>query len=170
MWDAAHIVLDSINQYVPEKTGKLKKKGYVLSVSNSKINPWFKIYYRNTSTMPYVMYQYYGKVWGPNYPIFEAENFNPNDLKMRKMRSFHTGKWYSAKKKHETYRKFARRRKGVKLKNGRVIKIEGYTTNKQKVQPMWVEYAERHKNDFTGYAEPVKLLVERTFRKALEGK
>lgn len=174
MWDAAHLVLDSINQYVPEKTGKLKKKGYVLSVSNSKINPWFKIYYRNTSSMPYVMYQYYGKVWGPNIPKFDKKMLRITDIALPKAEFKYTPKgWYSGKHKHETYRKFARRKTVVKFKRGpfagRYAIINGYTKNKQRVQPKWVEYAERHKDDFGGYAQPVKLLIEKTFKKALEG-
>lgn len=176
MYDLSNIMLDSINQYVPKNTGKLREKGYVRTTANSKTNPWFKIAYRNTSRLPYVMYQYYGKVWGPNYPKFsgEQEKFNPEDLKMRsaKIKYKHEG-WYSSVSKKETWRQFARRKKTVKFKygkyKGRVVTIKGYTTTPRKIQPMWVEYAEQHKYDFTGYHQPMISLIEKTFRNAING-
>lgn len=176
MFDLSEIMLENINQFVPKNTGRLREKGYTRTISNSKTNPWFKIKYGNKGGLRYVMYQYYGKVWGPNYPKFtgEQEKFNPEDLKMRPahIRYKHIG-WYSSVNKKETWRHFARRRKTVKFKygkyKGRVVVINGYTTTPQKIQPGWVEYAEQHQNDFTGFRAPMVRLIETTFRDILKG-
>lgn len=69
MLDCANIAVDEVDKYVPEgKTGNLKKYGKHITLANSKINPWFKLVYRNTTKVPYAMYQYQGKVWENNIP------------------------------------------------------------------------------------------------------
>ena len=171
-WDMAHIVLDNVNQYVPKFTGNLQRKGYHIQISNSEVNPWFKLSYRNTSNLKYVMYQYYGKVWGPNYATFELlgpEEFDPHDLRLRESnpRYRHTG-WVSSKKtRHETNRYFRRRKKTIWLNKGKSIVITGYTGNK-KAQPRWVEYAADRANTASGYNDQLRMKAELVYLNAIK--
>ncbi len=167
------IYLEKVNPYIPEKTGRMKRDGYLLQIANSRIKPWFKLTYRNTSKLPYVMYQYYGEVWENNYPKFETtpERFNPDNLKLREARIFHRHRgWFSSKHKTPTHRRFARRKKVVIINPTTKFTIEGYTTKPRSVQPLWVEYAEKKLayGPF-GYETEIAQYAERVYRAILAG-
>ena len=113
MYDSGMIVVDMANELIPEgDSGKLKKYGYLLSTANSKNNPWFKLTYRNTSKVPYTMYQYYGKVWENNIP------FSTNPSKDKSKYGYYRLKfigWKSSKRKIPTNRDFLRHPKVITL-------------------------------------------------------
>ena len=123
----ADIFINEVNKYIPESSGNLKKYGYVLRTYTPQKKPaWFSVAYRNTNKVPYVMYQYYGEVWGPNRAVFTNGE--------------HTG-WISPiHPKKKTNRVLGHpTRKTIELRDGRVINITGYTVNKQ-AQAKWLEY------------------------------
>lgn len=131
----ADMMLAEVNKYVPESSGELKKHGYILRTYAPKKSPaWFKLTYRNTSKLPYVMYQYHGEVWGPNRAVFAAGPSRNGAA------GIHVG-WVSPiHPKFKTNRVLGHpTRHTIELRDGRVINITGYTINKQ-AQPHWVEY------------------------------
>lgn len=131
----ADMYINEVNKYVPESSGELKKNGYVLRTYTPKNKPaWFKVTYRNTKTLPYVMYQYYGTVMGPNRAQFAL---GPS---VDGTAAVHIG-WFSPiKPKLKTSRSLGHpKRHTIELRDGRVIHITGYTVNK-KAQHRWVEY------------------------------
>lgn len=176
--DLSQMMLKDINKYVPRHTGTLRDEGYNITLGNkSSKGPWFKITYRDTKKVPYVMYQYYGEVWGPNYPKFELEEeFSKNDLVMRQAKFKHVG-WNSPNKerksKHPTGRKFRRSRRKFQIKRGKYrgawVTITGYTRNR-KARPYWIEEAENHKHEWDSMWTNMRLAVEVACREAIEGK
>ena len=123
----ADMFINEVNKYVPESSGDLKRYGYTLRTYTPQKKPaWFKVTYRNTAKLPYVMYQYYGEVWGPNRAVFiDGE---------------HTGWMSPISPKRKTNRILGHpARKTIELRDGRVINITGYTVNKQ-AQAKWLEY------------------------------
>ena len=137
--DLAHMVLDEVNKYVPESSGKLKRAGYRLHSEDRGTQTMSMISYNNTRKVPYVLYQYYGIVYGPNYATWSATQYNPNDLRMR-VGAVHTG-WVSSKgkgSKKPTKNKIGIERT-IPLKDGREIHITGYTKNKN-AHHKWLEY------------------------------
>lgn len=131
----ADIFMHEVNKYVPENTGALKQKGYVLRTYTPKRKPsWFKVTYRNTAKLPYVMYQYYGEVWGPNRAVF-SQGPSRNGTA-----AVHTG-WISPiHPKRKTNRVLGHpARHTIELRDGRIINITGYTMNKN-AQARWLEY------------------------------
>ena len=136
----ANTFIDEVNKYVPESSGNLKKYGYTLHTYTPQKKPaWFKVTYRNTSKLPYVMYQYYGEVWGPNKAVWSVPP--TGDLyTLREVTLEHTG-WVSPiSPKRKTNRILGHpARKTIELRDGRVIHITGYTGNKQ-AQARWLEY------------------------------
>lgn len=131
----ADMFMHEVNKYVPESTGALKSKGYVLKTYTPKSKPaWFKVTYRNTSKLPYVLYQYNGEVWGPNKAVFAQ---GPSTTGVA---GVHIG-WVSPiRPKQKTNRVLGHpKRTNIELRDGRVIHITGYTGNKQ-AQSRWLEY------------------------------
>lgn len=131
----ADIFINEVNKYVPESSGDLKRNGYVLRTYTPKKNcAWFKVTYRNTSKLPYVLYQYYGQVFGPNRAVFSQ---GPT---MNGAAGVHTG-WISPiQPKQKTNRVLGHpARKTIELRDGRVINITGYTKNPN-AQARWLEY------------------------------
>lgn len=129
----ANMLVEEINKYVPERSGTLKEKGYLLRTGTPANKPsWIKIKYRNLKSLPYVMYQYEGVVWGPNFA-----QFTPNGTQI-------PGAWKSApkgKRRPQTKYPLGTKRT-VTLKDGRVVNIDGYTGNPN-AHAKWVEYV-RH--------------------------
>lgn len=131
----ADMFMAEVNKYVPESSGDLKRKGYVLrTYTPSKKPAWFKVTYRNTSKLPYVLYQYYGKVFGPNRAVFSQGPTQNGGA------GVHIG-WVSPiHPKQETNRVLGHpARKTIELRDGRVIHITGYTKNPN-AQARWLEY------------------------------
>lgn len=176
--DLAQMTLKHINQYVPRHSGKLRDKGYRIDLGKNATGTWFKIVYRNTSAVPYVMYQYYGEVYGPNYPTFEidslGEGFNKRDLMLRsaKFNYRHAG-WASSKKfeKQPTGRHFRRSRKKFQIKAGRYkgtwVTITGYTRNR-KARPFWLEEAQKNTPELDWLRIGRRMKIEEVCKAALE--
>lgn len=114
MKESAKIVLIELNKYIPKDTGELRKQGFQVTVNKSTKTPWFKITYSNKK-LPYVMYQYYGKIWRHNFAVLEPEPYNPNNLKRRQVWLNHTGEWRSTAHKTPTNKSFNRHPKTVTL-------------------------------------------------------
>ena len=56
-------IKDSINKFVPMKSGALRRSAR----ANSEYISWGE-----GLSQPYARYQYYGEIYGPNYPIMRA--------------------------------------------------------------------------------------------------
>lgn len=127
----ADMFMEEVNKYVPEDSGALKRGGYVLRTYSPKGKvAWFKVTYRNTKALPYVMYQYNGVVYGPNFAQFDSAG---NQI---------PGAWKSGKKpKHPNNKYPLGTKRTVTLKDGRVIHIEGYKNPNSK--PGWLEYVRK---------------------------
>lgn len=137
--DLAYCLLDVVNEYVPENTGALKRAGYKIDFGLVGHKVYSKLSYNNNK-LPYVLYQYYGVVYGPNFATFEDEKFNPKDLRRRPMAiPKHTG-WASPKPKRPQKGSLGHPEKNeIVLDDGRIIHITGYTGNKN-AQHKWLEY------------------------------
>lgn len=126
----ADMYMEEVNKYVPEDTGALKRDGYVLRTYAPKgKTAWFKVTYRNTSALPYVMYQYRGIVYGPNFAQFDARG---NQI---------PGGWRSPKVKRPQTKYPMGTKRTVTLKDGRVVHIEGYKNPNSK--PGWLGYVRK---------------------------
>lgn len=155
-FDMEEIFRAECNQYIPVNQGNIRDHGYHVTLSNNKTKPWYKLSYRNTKALPYVMYQYIGKIRRPNVPIFERniEKFNPNPhswvLRKARFKYKHIG-WFTPKnrKTYETNLNFRRRPVNLPLKAAKgvrkVVHLTGYTNNKS-AQPHWVEYTKSNGN------------------------
>lgn len=177
--ELAQMTLKHINRYVPRHSGKLRDKGYHITLGKNTVGAWFKIVYRNTAAVPYVLYQYYGEVYGPNYPTFERESlgegFNKRDLMLRaaKFNYRHAG-WSSSQKfeKQPTGRHFRRSRKKFQVKAGKYkgtwVTITGYTRNK-KARPLWLEEAQKETTELNLLRLARTKRIEEVCREALEG-
>ena len=168
-YDLAQLLLQDINKYVPRDTGDLRDKGYVLYYWKNSNGPGFTIKYRNTKELPYVMYQYYGYVWGPNRPKIDMED---NGLTLKGAQLKHVG-WYSPKniQKRNTGRKFRHSRKKFQIKRGIFkgvwVTITGYTKNR-KARPRWIEEAQKHRHDWDSMEKKLIMKVETTCKEALK--
>lgn len=165
-YDMAEIFRADVNQYIPSRSGAIRDRGYVIHTSNSKKNPWFKLQYKNKPGIPYVMYQYMGKVWGPNFAIFEPigiASYKAYDLKIQYE---HIG-WTSSKKhpRHPTNRNFRRRAATKVLDTGKVIKYAGYSHRNS--QPKWMEYAFKNSKGLGSWREETNRYVERVYASVL---
>lgn len=143
--DMAHILLDEVNKYVPVNSGKLKNAGYRIKTGTTGISAMSSLSYNNSKKVPYVLYQYYGVVYGPNYATWSGKKSYKRDkynLKHPKNRIQHIG-WTSKKGKgvkYPTNRVLGHPKQNViHLKNGQEINITGYTKNKN-AQAKWLEY------------------------------
>lgn len=175
-YDCATMFVNSANRFVPKDTGALREKGYKIHISNSKDKPWYKVQYRNTAKLPYVMYQYYGKVWGPNYAKFTGTVSDKITKKKGKwvlqkreadIKWDHVG-WVSSKNRHETSRKFRRRKKTIYIAKNKKIIINGYKYRGS--HPKWVEWAETHSKGFYDYISGNCWYVESVYQAAITGK
>ena len=124
-------MIDLFNKYIPEDTGKLKARGYYDKVEDLGKSVRITVRYRNDGRMKlnYVMYQYYGKVWGPNMAKFDENNNFVGWGSPRKSKGL---------KKYPTNRYIGKERT-VEIDKGKVVHITGYTKNKNAV-PRWLEY------------------------------
>ena len=164
-----------VNRYIPVGDSRhLQEKGYELKAGITKNQgPYFRLTYRNTPEVPYVMYQYYGEVWGKNYahwvptmtlhkayanPMSEHHTLNIQKSKLTKWEQVG---WVSEKgvKKENTHRPLGVPRTIV-LKNGKIIRIEGYKKKKPKPKPFWVEYF-RNSARFTPWLDGTAALIAR---------
>lgn len=140
MQKLAHSLQHEITRYVPVGKTKNLQRSYIIDTGRDRSRgPWFKLEYLNTEKAPYTMYQYYGKVWENNFPIWQA------NIKLEKSRGDthiqwqHIG-WMSRKgvPKHETNRPLGT--KGtIKTPYG-MAQIKGYTKKKPKPKARWVEW------------------------------
>lgn len=190
MRECAKIVLIECNKYIPKDSGNLRRNGYTININKSTKNPWVMITYHNTKDMPYVMYQYYGKIWRNNYAVLEAEPFNPNNLKRRQVWLRHTGEWRSSAHKVPTNKSFHKHPTTFTLykkvyipgKAAKDITPKRFNWRKQmegryqKVpyargvirgykyagsKPKWVEIVDKQKDTNSGYmAKIIKLVTE----------
>lgn len=147
MQKLGHSLQHEINRYVPVgKTHHLQRSYTILTGREHDRGPWFTLAYLNTESAPYTMYQYYGEVWGKNYPTWSANltlTKDPGDMQIRWK---HSG-WISKKgeKKENTHRPLGIRH-SFRNKYGKLIYITGYTKRKPKPHARWVEwYCEQHK-------------------------
>lgn len=130
-----------ITRYVPVGKTHNLQKSYVITTGRDKMRgPWFNLAYQNTEKAPYTMYQYYGEVYGTNYPVWRAGiklKKNPADTQVNWE---HVG-WVSKKgeKKYNTHRPLGIRRT-IKTKDGRYIYIKGYSKKKPRPHARWVEW------------------------------
>lgn len=143
--DMAHILLDEVNKYVPVSSGKLKNAGYRIKTGSTGISAISSLSYNSSKKVPYVLYQYYGVVYGPNYATWSGKKTYKRDkynLKHPQNRIQHIG-WTSKKGKgvkHPTNRVLGHPTQNViHLKDGREINITGYTGNKN-AKAKWLEY------------------------------
>lgn len=143
--DLGHCLLDKVNEFVPVSSGKLKAKGYKLFTEDHGGTAYVNLSYRNKSGLPYVMYQYYGVVYGPNMAVFEEEKTDTKGRRkkefytMRRMNIQHIG-WASPKGKTPRKENLGHPEKHtITLKDGREIHITGYTGNKN-AEHKWLEY------------------------------
>lgn len=141
--DLAHILLDKVNEYVPESSGLLKRTGYTIRFAERGAGAVVSsLSYNNSRKVPYVLYQYYGVVYGPNFATFDVEKYNPKDLRMRSAVISHTG-WVSAKgkgSKRPTKNILGHPKKHqIEIYPGAICTITGYTKNKN-AQHKWLEY------------------------------
>lgn len=163
--DMVEIFRSAVNPYIPSDSGTIREKGYVIQLSNNKKAPWGKLIYRNTKEVPYVMYQYVGKIWRPNFAIFEREmeKFNPKSLKLRPANiKYNFVGWRTSKKvpRSPTPLNFRRRKVRRVFKRGNIVKeytLYGY--HNRNSQPRWVEYAaikdQNWRSNIRTYAERV---------------
>ena len=140
--DLAYMLLDKVNEYVPVSTGKLKARGYKIRFSSAK-RAVSILSYNNRPGLPYVLYQYYGVVYGPNYATWEGSK-KPKSLKNLKLTNSpakHVG-WISPAgkgSKHPTKNQLGEKRPPLVLKDGRIITYTGYTGNPN-AHIKWLEY------------------------------
>ena len=129
-------MLREVNKYVPRRTGNLKMFGYKIEYGRTATQSrYFKIIYRNTPKMPYIMYQYNGEVYGPNFPIFAQ---GPN--RFTATPGVQTG-WKSRKGKG-TKKPMGREighRRTMYDKYHRKVLVTGYTKNR-KAHKQWLDY------------------------------
>ena len=173
-YDMEEIFRNECNTYIPNDAGNLREHGYKVTLSNSKIKPWYKLTYRNTRAVPYTMYQYIGKIRKPNVPIFEREieKFNPNPYswKLRPARfKYHHVGWFTPKNAttRQTELNFRRKPVNLPLKAAKgvrkVVHLTGY--HNKKSQPKWVEYTQRHGN---WWQNETKIYVESVYSSVIE--
>ena len=124
-------MIELFNKYIPEDTGKLKARGYYDKVEDLGGSVRITVRYRNDGRqkLNYVMYQYYGKVWGPNLAKFDENNNFKGWGSPRKSKGF---------KKYPTNRYIGKERT-VEIAEGKIVHITGYTKNKN-ATPRWLEY------------------------------
>ena len=152
------LLLDTVKPYVPTDTGKLAEKGMLLHTTNKYAHAEIDLHVRNTKAVPYALYQYYGKVWGPNYATWEMRKFDWNNLKMSNSPATHVG-WVSPKgkgSKHPTNRDIGNAHT-VTLKDGRQIVIKGYTNPNS--QPRWIEYVRNTPSVWVPFTQEVTKAV-----------
>lgn len=126
--ELAYILRDKVSEFVPEDTGKLKRKGYTVKgkeIGGVKARSILR--YRNTTDVPYVMYQYRGIVYGPNFAQFDA---NGKQI---------PGAWKSPNSKHRQTKYPIGVERTVELRDGKLVHITGYTKNKN-AHKEWMEY------------------------------
>ena len=146
----ANSVRKELNTYIPSHTKTMQKEGYEIHVGIKKnIGPYFNLEYRNTPEVPYVMYQYYGKIWEKNYTIFTpvitlskgtVNRFSPANRRGIKRSGnswMHSGfRTPKGAKKHPTARSI-----GIEKwfkQNGTSVHITGYT--KKGKHSEWVDW------------------------------
>lgn len=76
------IIAETAEKYIPYKTGNLRRSVHI----GPKTIAW---------TAPYARYQYYGEIYGPNYPIVKKDSAG---------QTWKVVGWYSPPKKHKTGR------------------------------------------------------------------
>lgn len=162
--DLVEMFRNSVNQYIPADTGAIRDHGYVIRLSNNKKLPWGKLTYRNTKNLPYVMYQYVGKIWQPNYAPFTIVATPDGKISCK-----WTKVWRAVKKRprHETALNFRRKHssKWFRVSNlGLRYKVDFYGYKNKLSQPRWVEYAER-KN--TEWNSAIRTYAERVYSDAI---
>lgn len=157
--DMVEIFRSAVNPYIPASSGALREKGYRIDLFNNKQKPKGKLVYRSTKAMPYVMYQYVGKIWQPNYAPFTVLATPDGKVSCK-----WTKEWKAAKKRHRhaTALNFRRNHtsKWFKISNtGLRYKVDFYGYRNKDSQPRWVEYTESHDPNFRSniarYAERV---------------
>lgn len=157
--DLVEMFRATVNQYIPTDTGAIRDHGYVIRLSNSKKEPWGKLTYRNTKDLPYVMYQYVGKIWQPNYAPFTVVATPDGKISCK-----WTKQWKAVKNRprHQTALNFRRKHSARWFKvstTGLRYKVDFYGYKNKNSQPRWVEYAERTNPDWSSdikrYAEKV---------------
>lgn len=156
------LLFETVAPYVPYKTGKLLKQGMYLSTRTMQAHAEVDLRVRNTSKVKYAFYQYYGRVWGPNYAVFEQQKFDPTNLKMTHSPATHTG-WISPKgagSKHPTHYVLGEKRT-IHLKDGRVIHIDGYTNPQS--HAMWLDYVRRTPTIWVPYTQRVQREIKEVF-------
>lgn len=124
MREAGEVMVDRIEPYIPKKTGKLRAR----SRGRVRVSP-YRVDIDWSGATPYVYYQYYGEVWGPN--VYSEKR----------------GTWTSKTPKYNTHRPIG---DGTSIRNrrGEVIYVRHYTT--PGTGPFWDE---RFKADTPRYRD-----------------
>lgn len=142
----AEMIVATIQPYVPRQSGALATKGLYVGLKEDPSHAEIDIRYRNTTKLKYVLYQYYGIVYGPNFATWDYDKAqkrgrrSANFYKMRDMNIQHTG-WVSPRgegTKHPTSKKLGEPRPSKTLNDGRTIHYNGYTNPKSHAK--WLEY------------------------------
>lgn len=159
--DIVEIFRTFVNPYIPSDSGTLRENGYNIELMNNKKIPKGKLSYRNTADVPYVLYQYAGRIWKPVYAPFVVSG-TPDGKAHCKW----TGEWKSSKKypRHETAIKFRRKHEARWFKAyGLRYKVDFYGYKNGKSQPHWVEYAAEH----TDWSRSVERYAENVYANAI---
>jgi hypothetical protein len=137
----ANMLVATIHPYVPRNSGTLATEGLYVGINKGLTgHAEIDIRYRNTTNVKYVLYQYYGIVYGPNYATWEQRAFNPRDLRKSHSPATHSG-WVSPRgkgTKHPTGGKLGKPRPPLRLPDGRIITYSGYTNPNSHAK--WLEY------------------------------
>lgn len=154
MLEMAESLRHKVNQYIPAgRTHKLQNKGYEEHAGTKGGTPYFTLQYRNTEEVPYVMYQYYGEIWGDNYAHWVPNLVRHKEYDIQGPVTKKRGKqianqqrwqqigWVSKKgvKKYNKHKAIGYPR-SIDLGNGRRIYIKGYSKRKPRPQPKWLEW------------------------------
>lgn len=168
-WFIGNLLYQTVLPYVPEETGKLAAKGMKLTSKAKGSHAEISLDVRNTKAVPYALYQYYGKVWGPNYATWGYDKVDtkkkhqPNSFyTMRRMNIVQSG-WVSPKgkgAKHPTNQDIGVPRTYT-LKDGRQIVVKGYTNPNS--QPKWLEYVRHTPAIWTPFTQKVTNAVRAKF-------
>ena len=151
MTEIAEKLEKKVRQYIPNgDTGKLRNKGYEIKVGIKKGVAYSLLRYRNTEEVPYVLYQYYGRVYGFNYahwvPVITRKSIYENNpyamISPQKITSkYEQFGWVSEKGvKKRPMNRYLGEKRTIHLKDGRTIKIDGYSKTKKKPHKKWLEW------------------------------
>lgn len=141
MQKLGHSLQHEITRYVPVgKTHHLQQSYKITNGRDKSKGPWFSLEYLNTEKAPYTMYQYYGEVWGNNFPIWQANIKLQKSSSDTQIKWQHVG-WRSKKgeKKYNTHRPIGTRT-AYEVGKGKLVYVKGYTKKKPKPHARWVEW------------------------------